>query len=123
MKVQNALNWFDIPAADYDRAKKFYETILDTTLDEQEVEGDKMAMLPADEDGVGGAVSKFEGANPGSDGVVIYLNVEGQLDEVTARVEGAGGKVVVPRRSIDPWGFIAMIIDSEGNKIGLHTPR
>lgn len=119
---KNALNWFELYVADFDRAKTFYETILDVKLEEAEMDGCKMGLFPADEkDGVGGAITQMECCKPGAGGTVVYLNVEGDLDGVIKRIPVAGGQVVQPRMAIPPHGFIAIFEDSEANVVGLHS--
>lgn len=118
----NALNWFELYVTDFDRAKRFYETALDTSLMETAMEGCRMGLFPfAEKEGVGGAITRMDGMNPGPGGTVVYLNVEGKLDAVLQRVPQAGGAVIRPRLSIDPHGFIAIIKDTEGNVVGLHS--
>ncbi len=105
MSKQNALNWFEIAAADFDRAVAFYGKILGTPLTEVPSGTSRMAMFPyRDGVGVGGSVSQMEGMNPGAGGTIIYLNVEGDLDGVLGRVPLAGGKVVRPRFGIGSTG-------------------
>lgn len=118
----NALNWFELFVSDFERAKKFYDTILDETLEEAKMDEARMGLFPYDaKAGVGGAITLMEGHQPGPGGTVVYLNVEGKLDEVLARVPDAGGKVIRPRFAIGEHGFIAIIADSEGNVLGLHS--
>ena len=121
-KTQNALSWFEIHAADFDRARTFYQTILDERLEESPMPGGRMAMFSFDlESGVGGAVTKMEGCAPGGAGTIVYLNVDGKLDAVLSRIPKAGGKIVRERMPIPPHGFIALFQDSEGNTVGLHS--
>ncbi len=118
----NALNWFEIYVANLPRAKAFYETILNTKLQDVGGEGVSMAIFPYDQGkGVGGALTKMEGCDPGKGGTTIYLNVEGDLDGVLARVWTAGGTVIKERFDIAPHGFIGLFADSEGNVVGLHS--
>jgi len=121
--TRNALSWFEIYVADFDRARRFYQTILNETLTEVPMnDGGKMAIFPFDqESGVGGALTSMEGCTPGGSGTIVYLNVEGQLDTVVSRVAEAGGKVLRERMPIPPHGFIAFIQDTEGNSVGLHS--
>jgi predicted enzyme related to lactoylglutathione lyase len=117
----NAINWFEIMVADFDRAKAFYDTILATSLEVFEGEF-KMAMFPYEmEKGVGGCLSLMPGCEPGKGGTMIYLNVEGDLDGVLSRIPAAGGVVIKPRTAIPPHGFIGIFKDSEGNVVGLHS--
>src|SRR5687768_13817880 len=119
--MKNAINWFDIPAVDFERAVKFYENIFGVTL-RQEALGDSMnGIFPADRDGVSGAVCKADGYAPSADGSIIYLNADGQLDAILSRAEAAGGRILRPKTDMGPLGHFAWIIDSEGNRVGLHA--
>ena len=119
----NAINWFEIPAADFKRAVAFYETIMATRLPlDESFPGMKMAMLPYQEPGVGGCLIEFEQSRPHADGVRIYLNGGDDLAPILARVEPAGGRIVMKKTLLrDDIGYIALIGDSEGNIIGLHS--
>lgn len=87
----DALNWFEIYVADFNRAKRFYEAALQTTLPEFNNHGCQMGILPHDEkNGVGGALTKMDGAAPGAGGTLVYLNVEGDLNGVLQRVPAHG---------------------------------
>ena len=120
MKI-NAVNWFEIMVADFDRAHTFYETILGTSMDTVDGES-KMALFPAEYDkGVGGCLTLMKGAEPGAGGSLVYLNVEGDLDGVLSRIPDAGGEIIKPRTAIPPHGFIGVFKDSEGNVVGLHS--
>jgi predicted enzyme related to lactoylglutathione lyase len=119
--MANALNWFEIPATDIQRGIKFYNTILETELVPMEAgDGFPMGMFPA-EDGVSGAVISGEGYTPSTDGSLVYLNGGDDLTTVLNRVESAGGKIMMPKTDIGENGFVAFFIDSEGNKVGLHS--
>jgi predicted enzyme related to lactoylglutathione lyase len=122
MTKKNALNWFEIYVADFERAVRFYETALGEPLQPTDIPDGKMAVFSCDLDnGVGGALTKMDGYAPGGGGTLIYLNVEGKLDEVLARTASAGGKVLSGRTAIPPHGFIGIIQDTEGNRVGLHS--
>jgi predicted enzyme related to lactoylglutathione lyase len=119
---QNAVNWFELYVTDFNRAKKFYEATLKTTLASHEMESCQMGMFPFDEkNGVGGAITKMNGMAPGAGGTLVYLNAEGDLDGVLQRTPANGGTVVKPRTSIGEHGFIGIIKDTEGNVVGLHS--
>ncbi len=121
---KNALNWFELAVADFDRARRFYENILAAPLTEVPSPNCRMAMFPyAQEDGVGGSITLMEGMSPGPGGTVVYLNVEGDLEGVLSRIPSAGGTVIRPKFGIGEHGFIAIIRDSEGNVVGLHSLR
>lgn len=119
---KDAVNWFELYVTDFDRAKRFYETVLQASLEECAMESCRMGMFPCDlKNGVGGSITKMDGISPGSGGTLVYLNVEGDLDGVLKRIPLAGGSVVKPRTSIGQHGFIALFKDTEGNSVGLHS--
>lgn len=122
--MANAVNWFEIPATNFDRASKFYSTVLDKQLAINEIMGIQMAMLPSENNGVGGAVCTGEGYVPSQEGSTIYLNGGEDLSDPLSRVETAGGKVLLPKTQItEEIGFFAVFLDSEGNKVAFHSPR
>lgn len=119
---KDALNWFELYVNDFDRAKRFYESVLETSLQTFEMENCRMGMFPHEQkNGIGGSITKMNGISPGQGGTLIYLNVEGDLDGVLKRIPGAGGAVIKPRTSIGEHGFIAVFKDTEGNNVGLHS--
>lgn len=119
----NAINWFEIPTANFERAVKFYEQILAAPLPvDASFPGMRMAMLPYAEPGVGGCLLEFEQARPHADGVRVYLNGGNDLQPILDRVVAAGGQIIMPKTLIrDDIGYIGMFCDSEGNIIGLHS--
>lgn len=118
----NAVNWFELFTADFDRALSFYNTILDCQLTYIDGPESRMGMFPhAEGAGIGGCISSIGSGKPGPGGTMVYLNVDGDLDGVLSRVEAAGGKVVKGRFAIPPHGFIGIIEDTEGNVVGLHS--
>ena len=123
--MANAINWFEIPAEDFERAVGFYSKILDAELTAQELMGTKMAFLPTEGEGaVGGAVCAGEMYKPSSDGAVVYLNGGNDLSAPLSRVEEAGGRVLMPKTKIsDEIGYMAIFSDSEGNKLAFHSPH
>jgi len=121
--MKNALNWFEIPTTNIDRAAKFYEAVLGASLHREVIAGIPNAILPysGGEDGaVGGALVQNPRLPPGAAGGLPYLNCTGFLDEALARVGAAGGAIVMPKTDIG-FGHIALIVDTEGNRIGLHS--
>ena len=117
----NAINWFEIFVTDLNRARAFYEQALDTHLELVEGAGSPMAIFAHDPSGgVGGSLTVAD-THTGQGNLRVYLNVEGKLDAVVARVPAAGGKVLQPKTSIAPNGFIALMEDCEGNVVGLHS--
>ena len=119
----NSLNWFEIPAIDIARSKKFYETIFGIEMEDNEMGEDKMAFFPWTP-GSGkatGAVVQSKNHKPSMEGTVVYLNANPSMGNVLDKVDGAGGKVLVPKTSIGEHGNIAFIMDTEGNNVGIHS--
>ena len=122
--MKNAVNWFEIPVKDYERAKQFYTTVMsseiaDFHMPEQNM---KYGMFAHDKDnGVGGGLVEAEGQNPSTDGCTIYLNGGEDLSHALGKVENAGGKILMPKTHIGENGYIAQFLDTEGNRIALHS--
>lgn len=120
--MANALNWFEIPVSNFDRAKLFYESILGITMQRMDMGPSIMGMFSGDQNAVGGAIVQDEHCQPSSTGTLVYLNGGEDLAAILARVAPAGGEVVVPKTDIgNGFGFFAHFLDSEGNKVGLHS--
>jgi predicted enzyme related to lactoylglutathione lyase len=121
---QHAIHWFEIFVGDIERAVGFYQTMLGVELRRTGEAGRPMALFAsAVEDGVGGALVRQAGREPTETGVIVYLDANGKLDASLARVERAGGRIVQPKTDIGPPGFIALVRDTEGNLVGLHSER
>lgn len=118
--MASAVNWFDIPVTDMNRARAFYSTLLGGELTLAEDAQGTMAVLPF-EDGVGGALMQGDDYTPSRQGSIIYLNGGDDLSVILGRVEAAGGKVLTDKMSIGDNGFIAFFLDTEGNRVGLHS--
>jgi uncharacterized protein len=120
--MTNLINWLEIPAADFARAVNFYKTILGVDIQETDMFGTKMGFFPSDNQHVSGAVVHGDGYTPSKDGITVYLNGGDNLQTVLDKVEPAGGMVIVPKTQISPeMGYFAMFIDTEGNKLALHS--
>jgi uncharacterized protein len=124
-KTTNSLNWFEIPATDINRAKKFYESIFGIKMmDMSGMPEMKMASFPA-EAGSGkanGCLAQSPNHKPSMDGVVIYLNANPKIQDVIERIEKSGGKVLMPRTHIgEGIGYMSFFLDTEGNRVGLHA--
>lgn len=117
----NALNWFEIPVTVVARAKKFYETAFDIEMFEMEMMGMQMVMFPSQSPASSGALVKSPNHKPSTEGSVIYLNGNPNLQFVLDRIETAGGKVTMPKTSIGENGNMAFFIDTEGNLVGIHS--
>ncbi|HWB25042.1 MAG TPA: VOC family protein [Chitinophagaceae bacterium] len=122
----NSLNWFEIPAKDIARAKTFYENIFGITMETMDMMGMKMAFFPAEPSSgkASGGLCESPYHTPSQDGAIIYLNANPDLSAVTGKIEAAGGQVAMPKTKIsDEIGYMAFFIDSEGNRVGLHSQQ
>jgi uncharacterized protein len=121
-KVKSLVSIVEIPTTDFARAISFYESVLAIKIEVMEMDGVKLGMFPNTGDGV--FVQLVSGADykPSGDGTLVYLNGGVDLQNVANKIEAKGGSIVVPKTEIGPdMGFFAMFIDSEGNKLGLHS--
>ncbi len=122
--MKNFISIFEIPATDLARAIKFYESILDLQIEKYEFPEMQMGLFPTDEQVNVGVIMKGDSYVPSSEGVTIYLNAGDDLQFVLDKVEKNGGRLIVPKTPhADEIGYFALFIDSEGNKIGLHSPN
>jgi predicted enzyme related to lactoylglutathione lyase len=124
--MKDAISWFEIPATDADRAQKFYETIFQIQMVNMDFPGVKMRAFPLDNpmEGVGGTIIDTGGFHKPSatDGPLIYLNGNPDVQIILDRVEAAGGTISIPKREISPeYGYMAIFMDTEGNRIALHS--
>lgn len=120
----NSLNWFEIPVADMQRAKHFYQVIFSMHMNEEEMGGMRMAMFPYEPGSgkVSGALVQSEYLKPSADGTVVYLNANPDMDTVLEKIEPMGGQIIMPKTQITPEiGYMAFFLDSEGNKVALHS--
>jgi uncharacterized protein len=119
----NAINWFEIPVRDMNRAQRFYETLLARPLRREAMGPQTLAVFDSADDGVGGCLLAGETVPaPSVTGSLVYLNAHPSLDAVLARVEAAGGRITTPKVQLPgDMGFFAHVTDTEGNRIGLHA--
>ncbi len=125
----NILTWFEIPILDIQRAKKFYETILDIEM-VIKVDGNNEAVffpydpnvIQATSGRVTGVLSKSNNNSPSSNGTLVYINASPYIQNVLDKVEQSGGKIIMPKMKMNA-GYIAIILDSEGNRVGLHAEQ
>jgi hypothetical protein len=113
--------WCDIPVRDLERAIKFYSAVLGHDVKRHDLSGIAMGILPHDDGEVGACLIMSQEEEPAKEGVMIYLNANGRLDQALAAVTPNGGSVVKPKHAIGPFGFRAVVIDSEGNRVALHS--
>lgn len=118
--MTSAINWFEIPANNFDRAVDFYKTVLATDLQKMKADFD-MAFFPTSEGGTGGCITHGNGNKPSAEGSLVYLNGGDDLATPLGRVKAAGGQVVMPKTAIGENGFMAVIMDTEGNRIAFHS--
>ena len=122
----HALNWFEIPVVDMKRAVAFYEAMLGVKLREELFGGVPNAIFPHEQQaGVGGSLVCDGKRKPGPMGVgsIVYLPAKDGVDKAAQRAKQAGGTVIAEKIDIGDPGFIALVVDTEGNQVGLHAPR
>ncbi len=126
--THNVVGWFEIPVTDMERAIQFYETVFGFSLIRQEIGSADMAWFPFLETEIGspGAlIYQPEHYRPSGQGTLVYFTAfSGDLSNELARVEKAGGKIEQPKREISPEiGYMAIFIDTEGNRVALHSRK
>lgn len=117
----NVVCWVDIPVADLPRAIEFYTAVLGAPVERQIEHGFDFGLLPHTRGSVSGCLIQSPENRPSMTGPLVYLSVEGRLDEALRQVEPAGGLVLAPKEQIGPYGFRAIIRDTEGNRVALHS--
>ena len=120
--ARNPVGWFELYVQDMDRARSFYETVLDITLEKLEMPDIEMYGFPMDMDshGTSGSLIKVPGVPSGGTGTMVYFGcVDCAVEE--SRVEEAGGTVERPKMSIGEYGFVTVLKDPDGNLVGLHS--
>lgn len=122
--MHNPIHWFEIPANDFERAVKFYENVFAISLRREQYAGyGQMGVFPYGEGQAGGAVVALDQLKPSADGVIIYLDGGADLSGPLQRAVALGGKVLMDKTELpDSIGSIALFLDCEGNRIGLHSP-
>lgn len=126
MKKQNKIVWMDIPVEDLDRASLFYSKLMDLKFTIEEHAGIKFALCPhSEEDSAFCLVVEpnFSPCDLKYDAPLIYLNVDGRIDQALKAATDHGGRAITAKEQIGPYGFRAIILDSEGNRIALHSMR
>jgi uncharacterized protein len=121
--MRKLINWFCIPTNDFDRAVKFYQNILDLTLNIVDCEGEKMGCFPDDGINVTGCIFHSSNYKPSKDGVLINFYSDDDLNIFLKRVESNGGKTITPKTKIfvEGRGYFAHFSDTEGNYLGVYS--
>jgi uncharacterized protein len=115
-------SWFEIPVTDMERARQFYESIFETKIDVMDLGGLQMGIFPHKE--VGCALCRHEAYQPSDKGVLVYLDASPDLTVVLNRLEKAGGRILRSKTQISPQhGYMALFIDTEGNRLALHSDK
>lgn len=125
---RNMVGWFEIPVLDMSRATSFYQTVFDIRITNVNLGSVEMGWFPFDNNlpgSAGSLVKNSEYYSPSTDGTLIYFSSQaGDLDIELQRVEGAGGRVIKPKTLIkDDIGYMALFIDTEGNRIAIHSVK
>jgi predicted enzyme related to lactoylglutathione lyase len=122
--LKNSINWFEIPVADFERARDFYSAIYDFDMPTADMGPNKLGFFLVERGGIGGAIAMGPGYVPTKQGTLVYLNGGEDLSVVLDRVPGAGGRIEMPKTQITPdLGFMAIIEDTEGNRVALHSMK
>ena len=125
MVNQHAISWFEIPTTDLERATKFYESILGVTLVPMDMPNFRMRLFPVLDNmtGIYGALAYApDFYQPQANGTLIYLNGNPDVQLVLDKIPAAGGTIVVPKTQISPEiGYMAVFMDTEGNRVALHS--
>ncbi|MDP6685175.1 MAG: VOC family protein [Candidatus Marinimicrobia bacterium] len=116
----NRAVWVDIPVADLDRAKQFYEAVMNIKVFTEEF-GDVRFCVLDHENGNGGCLVINEKEISSDSGILVYMNVDERIHDAVAKVESSGGSIIEPAKTIGPHGVRAVVLDSEGNRIALHS--
>ncbi|TGL90779.1 VOC family protein [Leptospira congkakensis] len=122
--MKNTISIVEIPVSNMDRAIKFYQTILNVSIEKMAMEDTELGVIPADENSVSVVLVKGKDYTPTKNGIMVYLNLGDDLQPALDKVEKNGGKIVLPKTLISPeMGYYAFIIDTEGTKIGFHSAK
>jgi predicted enzyme related to lactoylglutathione lyase len=121
MTHHNTFCWIDIPVTDLDRAIQFYATILGEPVQKMDEHGFQFGLLPHRDHNVSGCLCVMKDRKPSQNGPLVYLNVEGRLESAVTAAKNHGGKVLKMKEQVGPYGHRAIILDTEGNAVGLYS--
>ena len=120
--MKNLCAMVEISVDDFNRAKQFYESILEIEITEMNVLDTQIGMFPMEEYSNWGSISKCDQHKPSKDGTLIYLNADNDIPGMLEKVKAGGGELLTPKTKLsDQFGFIAVFLDTEGNRIALHA--
>jgi len=119
--MENQITWVDMPVLDLDRAISFYSAILAGKVEKEQYEAFTFGLLPHVQTNVSGCLIPSSAEDIINRGVLIYFNVEGRIDDAINQVSPHGGEIIEAKHSMGPHGYRAIIKDSEGNRIALHS--
>src|SRR5262249_38452877 len=121
--MSNTICWTDIPVTNLDRAIRFYSAVLKGEVKKESMPGMEFGLLPHADTSVSGCLVVMKDNQPSQNGAQVYLNVDGRLDDAVVQVREHGGKILQEKHPIGPYGFRAVILDSEGNRLALHSTK
>lgn len=122
--MNSFISILEIPATDIQRATRFYQSILNVKIEVIDMQGMQMGLLPSEGQAVSCVITQGEGYEPSANGVIAYFNGGEDLQKTLDKVESSGGKILMPKTLIDEEnGYFAMFLDTEGNRLGLHSPN
>lgn len=120
--MKNLVTIVEIPTKDFERAVAFYQSILDIKIEEADMGEVKLGLFPNDGESVFVQLIHGKEYKTSAEGTLVYLHGGNDLQGIAKKIEAKGGKILVPKTEIGPdMGFYALFIDSEGNKVGLHS--
>jgi len=119
--MTNLVVWFDIPVISMDRAIPFYESVLNCKVKLQNIKDAKVGVLHFDNIDPPGCLWETDQEQPSSAGIMVYLSVQGSLEEALSRVSENGGRIIQPKHSMGAYGYRAIVRDTEGNRVALHS--
>ena len=122
--AQNTICWTDIPVTNLERAIKFYSAVLKAEVTKESMGPNvEFGLLPHPKDSVSGCLVVTKDNQPSQNGPLVYLSVEGRIDDAITQVREHGGKILKEKEPIGPYGFRAVFLDSEGNRVALHSMK
>jgi hypothetical protein len=119
--MHNKIVWVDIPVLKLDRAISFYSAVTGVQVEKNEYPGMSIGIFPHKDGEAAACLYLSDSVKPSADGPLVYLNVHGRIDEALEAVVPSGGRILEPKTEIGPFGFRAIILDTEGNRIALHS--